>query len=177
MTLYVSHVFKYSYRINSHKWECLVKFFVTFICTVKFPSLGIVLFCTPTGQGMWVPVTLKPYQQSMLSNFWIFANVVDEKWSPYGCSSAHLYAFKDHLWFFFPVSLMILSFTLFLWFWCLSSRFLGPFYILGRRTLACDMSYKHIIFPYLSSSLDSFFLPCRRFFFNATVHFNLRFIL
>lgn len=34
----------------------------------------------PTGNGQGWPFPLETYQQTILSDFWIFANLIDEKW-------------------------------------------------------------------------------------------------
>lgn len=85
-------------------------FGIKFICIIKFSSLRIVLFCTPAGQDMWVPVTLKPYQCSVLLNFcWC----VDKNGIFYGWGWAHLYMFKDCL-YFFPSDYILYPFFYFL---------------------------------------------------------------
>lgn len=174
MSLYVSYVFRNIYGINSLNWwpgQSFCKFYVH--CQISLPRDCTVLHSHwPRYADMWVPVTLKPYQQNVLSNFWIFANVVDEKWYLLWLRLICVFFF-----FFSFVRFLSLSLPIFLLdFWYLSFRFLGTFYILGRWTLDCDMYFKYILNIYsflFIFQLHFFFLPFRGFSFKWSMHLNL----
>lgn len=66
--------------------ENMANSFVVWKILLNFSLLTVVLFCFPIHQYIKVPVLLWSYQQNMLSNFWTFANLRNEKFI-FNCTS------------------------------------------------------------------------------------------